>query len=76
MTTQKRTAMTNWYYAIDKQQVGPISEEELKAQLETPTVAPEEVEVVKKEKAEEEVSAVEETTPAAKTEEKKVEEKK
>ncbi len=54
----------------------PISEEELKAQLETPTVAPEEVEVVKKEKAEEEVSAVEETTPAAKTEEKKVEEKK
>lgn len=38
----------------------PITEEELKAQLETPTAAPEEVEVVKKEKAEEEVPTVEE----------------
>ncbi len=50
----------------------PLSEEELKAQLETPTVAPEDVEVVKKEKAEEEVPE-EETAPAAKTEEKKSE---
>jgi len=54
----------------------PISEEELKAQLETPTAAPEDVEVVKKEKAEEETPAAEETVPAAKTEEKKAEEKK
>lgn len=54
----------------------PISEEELKAQLETPTAAPEEVEVLKKEKAEEEVPAAEETAPAAKAEEKKAEEKK
>ena len=39
----------------------PISEEELKAQLETPTAPlPEEVEVVKKEKAEEEAPAAEE----------------
>ena len=37
----------------------PISEEELKAQLETPTATPEDVEVVKKEKAEEEVPAEE-----------------
>lgn len=55
----------------------PISEEELKAQLEVPTApAPEEVEVVKKEKAEEEIPAIEGTAPAAKTEEKKAEEKK
>jgi large subunit ribosomal protein L25 len=54
----------------------PISEEELKAQLETPTVAPEEVEVVKKEKTEEEIPAIEGTAPAVKTEEKKAEEKK
>jgi len=55
----------------------PISEEELKAQLETPvTPAPEEVEIVKKEKAEEEIPVAEETAPTAKTEEKKVEEKK
>lgn len=51
----------------------PISEEELKAQLETPTAAPEDVEVVKKEKAEEEVPAAEETVSTAKTEEKKPE---
>lgn len=44
----------------------PISEEELKAQLEMPTIAPEEVEVVKKEKVEEEIPAVEETAPAEK----------
>lgn len=50
----------------------PISEEELKAQLEAPAApAPEEVEVVKKEKVEEEVPAAEEVAPAAKTEEKK-----
>ena len=55
----------------------PISEEELKAQLEVPvTPAPEEVEVIKKEKAEEEAPAAEEVTPAAKAEEKKAEEKK
>ena len=54
----------------------PISEEELKAQLETPTAAPEEVEVVKKEKAEEEAPAEEEVAPTVKTEEKKTEEKK
>lgn len=50
----------------------PISEEELKAQLEAPAApAPEEIEMVKKEKVEEEVPAAEEVTPAAKTEEKK-----
>ena len=55
----------------------PISEEELKAQLEVPAAAaPEEVEVIKKEKAEEEVPAAEETVPAVKAEEKKAEEKK
>ncbi len=55
----------------------PISEEELKAQLEVPVApAPEEVEVVKKERAEEEVPAEEEVAPAAKGEEKKAEEKK
>lgn len=55
----------------------PISEEELKAQLEVPVApAPEEVEIVKKEKDEEEIPAAEEPTPAAKTEEKKAEEKK
>ncbi len=54
----------------------PISEEELKAQLETPAATPEEVEVVKKEKAEEEAPAEEEIAQTAKGEEKKVEEKK
>jgi large subunit ribosomal protein L25 len=55
----------------------PISEEELKAQLEAPVApAPEEVEVIKKEKTEEEVPAAEEATPAEKAEEKKQEEKK
>ncbi len=55
----------------------PISEEELKAQLEVPVApAPEEVEMVKKEKAEEETPAAEETALAVKTEEKKAEEKK
>jgi len=48
----------------------PISEEELKAQLETPTaVAPEEVEVIKKEKPEEaptEEASVKETAPEKK----------
>jgi len=54
----------------------PISEEELKAQLETPTApSAEEVEVIKKEKAKEEAPAAEETTPAGKIEE-KAEEKK
>jgi large subunit ribosomal protein L25 len=49
----------------------PISEEELKAQLEAPTApSAEEVEVIKKEKAEEEAPAAEETTPAGKMEEK------
>jgi large subunit ribosomal protein L25 len=42
----------------------PISEEELKAQLETPTTAPEEVEVIKKEKPEGEPA---EETPAPET---------
>ncbi len=55
----------------------PISEEELKAQLEVPVApAPEEVEVVKKERAEEEVPAAEEAPPTGKVEEKKAEEKK
>lgn len=55
----------------------PISEEELKAQLEVPVVpSAEEVEVIKKEKAEEEVPAAEEITPAAEVEEKKAEGKK
>jgi large subunit ribosomal protein L25 len=44
----------------------PISEEELKAQLETPTATPEEVEVIKKEKPEEETE--EGGEPAEKTE--------
>lgn len=48
----------------------PISEEELAKQLEAPTVAAEEVEVIKKEKPEEEVLA-EEAPPAAKEPEKK-----
>jgi len=43
----------------------PISEEELKAQLETPTVpSAEEVEVIKKEKEKEEVSGSEEIAPS------------
>jgi large subunit ribosomal protein L25 len=43
----------------------PISEEELKAQLETPTVpSAEEVEVIKKEKAKEEISGSEEIAPS------------
>ena len=43
----------------------PISEEELKAQLETPTApSAEEVEVIKKEKAKEEVSGSEEIAPS------------
>ena len=55
----------------------PISEEELKAQLEAPAApAPEEVEVMKKEKAEEEAPATEEVVPSAKTGEKKTGEKK
>ncbi len=45
----------------------PISEEELKAQLEAPAaVAPEEVEVIKKEKPEEEVAEETPATPAEK----------
>jgi len=47
----------------------PISEEELKAQLEVPAApAPEEVEVIKKEKAEEEAPAAGEAVPESKPE--------
>lgn len=47
----------------------PISEEELKAQLETPAAAaPEDVEVIKKEKPEEEVAEETPATPAEKPE--------
>lgn len=51
----------------------PISEEELKAQLETPVAAaPEEVEVMKKEKPEEGISEEASLTPAPKQQEKPV----
>lgn len=52
----------------------PISEEELKAQLETPAIpAPEEVEVIKKEKPEEEVEEEEKTAPPSAAEAEKKE---